>query len=117
MEWVPQIIRLEMARQLHFYRLANELRADQNLPPLPVHRNQDSPDVEQKVAEKVSQIIPFELHNVTDVFSENDSKMVKNILNSENNNALALGLSLPGLTGKLGSKKLDKGGALSLIHI
>ena len=47
------------------------------------------------------QIIPFELHNVTDVFAENESKMVKNILNTENNNALALGLSLPGFTGKL----------------
>ena len=111
LEWVPQIIRLEMARQLHFYRLANELRANQNLPALPVHRNQDSVEVEQKVAQKVSQIIPFELHNVTDVFAENESKMVKNILNTENNNALALGLSLPGFTGKLGSKKLDNAGA------
>ena len=111
LEWVPQIIRLEMARQLHFYRLANELRADQNLPALPAHRNQDSVEVEQKVAERVSQIIPFELHNVTDVFAENESKMVKNILNTENNNALALGLSLPGFTGKLGSKKLDNAGA------
>ena len=111
LEWVPQIIRLEMARQLHFYRLANELRANQNLPALPPHRNQDSVEVEQKVAQKVSQIIPFELHNVTDVFAENESKMVKNILNTENNNALALGLSLPGFTGKLGSKKLDNAGA------
>ncbi len=111
LEWVPQIIRLEMARQLHFYRLANELRANQNLPALPVHRNQDTSDVEQQVAEKVSQLIPFELHNVTDLFDENESKMVKNILTTENNNALALGLSLPGFTGKLGSKKLDKDGA------
>ena len=34
LNWIPQIIRLEMARQLHFYRLANELRSDLGLPPL-----------------------------------------------------------------------------------
>ena len=63
------------------------------------------------MAEKVGQKMPFELHNPTHVFGKNESKMVKNILNTENNNALALGLSLPGLNGKLGSKKLDNNGA------
>ena len=36
LNWIPTIIRLEMARQLHFYRLANDLRADLNLSPLPL---------------------------------------------------------------------------------
>ena len=33
LDWIPRIIRLEMARQLHFYRLANELK--RVLPPSP----------------------------------------------------------------------------------
>ena len=40
--WIPRIVRLEMARQLHFYRLANELRERASLPPLPSDRENDS---------------------------------------------------------------------------
>ena len=112
LDWVPRIIRLEMARQLHFYRLANELRAAQNLPALPVHRDLDKSDVEAKVADKINQVMPFKLHNVTEIFKENDSKMVSKILKSgTSSDALALGISLPGLKGKLGSKQFDKDGA------
>ena len=38
LDWIPKIIRLEMARQLHFFRLANELRSEASLPPLPPNR-------------------------------------------------------------------------------
>ena len=112
LDWVPRIIRLEMARQLHFYRLANQLRDSQNLPALPNHRDNDDLDIETNVAEKVSKLMPFELHNVSDLFSENESKMVNSILSSgDYTDACALGLSLPGLAGKLGSKQMDNEGA------
>ena len=108
LDWIPRIIRIEMARQLHFYRLANELRVAHNLPPLPEHRNQDEPEVEAEVAENVSKMMPFELHNVTTAFSDCESKMVKDSIAS---GATVLGLSLPGLAGKLGSKQMDSEGA------
>ena len=108
LDWIPRIIRIEMARQLHFYRLANELRVAHNLPPLPEHRNQDDPEVEAEVAENVSKMMPFELHNVTTAFSACESKMVKDSIAS---GATVLGLSLPGLAGKLGSKQMDSEGA------
>jgi len=112
LDWIPRIIRLEMARQLHFYRLSNQLRAEQNFPALPEHRNQDNPEVEAEVAEEVRKKMPFKLHDVTNVFSENESKTINKILTGDNNkNALALGLSLPGFAGKLGSKQLDSEGA------
>ena len=65
LDWIPRIIRLEMARQLHFYRLANQLRATQDLPALPSHRDLDDSETEAKVAEKVSQLMPLNLHDVT----------------------------------------------------
>lgn len=108
LDWIPRIIRLEMARQLHFYRLANQLRAAQDLPPLPPHRNQDDSEIERKVAEKVDQLMPLELHDVTSKFDQCDSKMVHQSIES---GAMVLGLSLPGLTGLLGSKQLDGEGA------
>ena len=108
LDWIPRIIRLEMSRQLHFYRLANQLRAAQDLPPLPPHRNQDDSEIERKVAEKVDQLMPLELHDVTSKFDQCDSKMVHQSIES---GAMVLGLSLPGLTGLLGSKQLDGEGA------
>ena len=108
LDWIPRIIRLEMARQLHFYRLANQLRAAQDLSPLPPHRNQDDSEIERKVAEKVDQLMPLELHDVTSKFDQCDSKMVHQSIES---GAMVLGLSLPGLTGLLGSKQLDGEGA------
>tara|TARA_B100000614_G_scaffold44973_2_gene38010 strand:- start:1503 stop:3524 length:2022 start_codon:yes stop_codon:yes gene_type:complete len=108
LDWIPRIIRLEMARQLHFYRLANQLRAAQDLSPLPPHRNQDDSEIERKVAEKVDQLMPLELHDVTSKFDQCESKMVHQSIES---GAMVLGLSLPGLTGLLGSKQLDGEGA------
>ena len=57
--WIPRIIRLEMARQLHFYRLANELRASLHLPSLPPHRDHDDEAVESKVAAVVAEHLPL----------------------------------------------------------
>ena len=108
LDWIPRIIRLEMARQLHFYRLANQLRAAQDLPPLPPHRNLDDSGTERKVAEKIDQLMPLELYDVTSKFDQCESKMVHQSIES---GAMVLGLSLPGLTGLLGSKELDGEGA------
>ena len=59
LNWIPTIIRLEMARQLHFYRLANELRADLDLPPLPPHRESDDAETEAQVALAVAEHLPL----------------------------------------------------------
>ena len=64
LNWIPQIIRLEMARQLHFYRLANDLRKASKLPALPAHRDLDDEAVEQAVAEAVAQSLPLDLHEL-----------------------------------------------------
>ena len=108
LDWIPRIIRLEMARQLHFYRLANQLRVTQDLPALPSHRDLDDSETEAKVAEKVSQLMPLNLHDVTSKFDQCESKMVRQSIES---GAVVLGLSLPGLAGLLGSKQLDGEGA------
>ncbi|MBD13665.1 MAG: Glu-tRNA(Gln) amidotransferase GatDE subunit E [Planctomycetaceae bacterium] len=108
LDWIPRIIRLEMARQLHFYRLANQLRSSQNLPELPVHRDQDDSEIESSVAQKVDQIMPFELQKVTAEFAKCESKMVVDSIKS---GAVVLGLSLPGLKGLLGSKQVDGEGS------
>ena len=42
LEWIPKIIRCEMARQLHFFRLANQLRANHGLPELSPDRREFS---------------------------------------------------------------------------
>ena len=108
LDWIPRIIRLEMARQLHFYRLANQLRAAQNLPELPAHRDQDDSQLEENVAKKVDEVMPFELHEVTTEFTQCESNMV---IQSIDSGAVVLGLSLPGLQGHLGSKQLDQEGS------
>ena len=108
LDWIPRIIRLEMARQLHFYRLANELRAELGVEPLPNHRNLDDGELEASVAEAVSNHLPFELQDVSTALASCESKMVADSLSS---GAVVLGLSLPGLAGKLGTKTLDEEGA------
>ena len=108
LDWIPRIIRLEMARQLHFHRLANILRAGLSLPPLPNHRDDDSPTVEAEVAEIVESNLQFNQQDVTDLFKKCDSKMVRTSLDS---GAVVLGLPLPGFTGKLGTKELDAEGS------
>ena len=53
LDWIPRIIRLEMARQLHMYRLANQLRDEADLPLLPPDRRDDQIPVENRVARAV----------------------------------------------------------------
>ena len=108
LDWIPRIIRLEMARQLHFYRLANDLRASLDLPALPSHRDEDVPDVERQVADCVEEALPWVSHDVTDSFSACDSKMIQDGLSS---GSRMIALPLPGLKGKLGVKAADHNGA------
>ena len=108
LDWIPRIIRLEMARQLHFHRLANELRSELGVEPLPSHRDLDDAEVEASVAKLVADKLPFELQNLSTNFAKCESEMV---LKSLFEGAVVLGLSLPGMAGKLGSKTLDGKGA------
>ncbi len=104
LDWIPIIIRLEMARQLHFYRLANQLRKTNDLPLLSNNRDEESASVD----EQVSSLLPMELHNVSQAFSECESKMVKQGLDSD---SIMLALPLPGFSGYFGIKEFDEDGA------
>ena len=106
--WIPRIIRLEMARQLHFYRLSNDLRALLDLPALPTHRSEDDEATEASVQARVASHLPLSIHDVTDAFSACESSMVQQSLSS---GALMLGLPLPAMAGRLGVKTLDVDGA------
>lgn len=108
LSWIPQIIRLEMARQLHFYRLANDLRSALNLPPLPPHRDLDEDTVEHEVAQAVSQHLPLSLHDVSSAFSDTSSGMVAESMAS---GSVMMALPLKGLLGKLGKNMPDEDGA------
>ena len=102
--WIPRIIRLEMARQLHFYRLANQLRSKHNLPLLTPDRRESSANVESEVGE----ILPLNLVNVSAAFGTCNSKMVQNGLEAS---SIMLALPLPGFSGLIGTKSLDADGA------
>ena len=108
LNWIPRIIHLEMARQLHFYRLANDLRAMLDQPALPSHRDVDDSEIERQVAEAVKTHLPLTLQDVSGVFSSTDSGMVADGLA---NGAVVLALPLKGLLGRLGSKSMDEEGA------
>ena len=108
LNWIPRIIKLEMARQLHFYRLANTLRTELSLPLLPSDRRQDDSEIEAQVEQKVAEKLPLELIDVTKDFSNCQSKMVVNGLEQS---FTMLALPLPGLAGKIGTKTLDSEGA------
>ena len=108
LSWIPRIIRLEMARQLHFYRLSNKLRSNLDLPLLPPDRRSTDNDVEFEVAKKVEQTLPLRMVDVSEIFSDCESKMVKNGLDKK---YVMLALPLPGLNGLIGTKELDKEGA------
>ena len=104
LEWIPRIIRSEMARQLHFYRLANQLRASHNLPELSSDRREKSPSVD----EEVSKILPLQLTDVSSQFTTCEAKRVKEGLEL---NSVMLALPLPGFSGLIGTKELDAVGA------
>ena len=106
--WIPKIIRLEMARQLHFYRLANELRSQLNLPALPSDRRQDDEAVEQQVRDAVAEFLPLNLVDVSSCFADCSSKMVSKGLEG---NSVMLAVTLNGLAGKIGTKVMDNSGA------
>lgn len=108
LSWIPRIIKLEMARQLHFYRLANILRGQLSLPALPSDRRLDDITIEASVREKVAQALPFQLTDVTEMFADCESKMVVNGLQKSHT---MLALPLPGLAGKIGTKQLDSEGS------
>lgn len=108
LSWIPRIISLEMARQLHFYRLANKLRSANGLPLLPPDRRLDKADIEQEVAAKVENLLPQALNDVSDCFNDCESKMVKHGLSK---GSIMLALPLPGLAGLIGTKQLDNEGA------
>ena len=108
LNWIPRIISLEMARQLHFYRLANKLRSANGLPLLPPDRRLDEAKVEQDVANKVENLLPQVLLDVSECFNTCESKMVKQGLSK---GSVMLALPLPGLSGLIGTKQLDDEGA------
>jgi glutamyl-tRNA(Gln) amidotransferase subunit E len=108
LNWIPRIIRLEMSRQLHFYRLANELRTMLELTPLPPDRRSDDSDLESSIATAVMAHLPLTLSNVSDAFASCESKMVAGGLSKGHT---MLGLPLAGLAGKIGTKSLDKEGS------
>ncbi len=108
LNWIPRIIKLEMARQLHFYRLANTLRSELSLPLLPSDRRQDDSEIEAQVQQQVAEKLPLELIDVTKDFSNCQSKMVVNGLEKS---FTMLALPLPGLAGKIGTKSVDNEGA------
>ena len=104
LEWIPKIIRCEMARQLHFYRLANRLRELHDLPLLSNDRRQESASVQDDVAK----ILHLDLVDVSSHFAECDSKRVKEGLGD---NSVILALPLPGFGGMIGTKEFDSDGA------
>ena len=108
LNWIPRIIKLEMARQLHFYRLANTLRDQLSLPALPSDRRLDDATIEASVRDKVAQALPLQLTDVTEVFADCESKMVVNGLQKS---YTMLALPLPGLAGKIGTKQVDSEGS------
>lgn len=108
LDWIPKIISLEMARQLHFYRLANELRSENNLPLLPPNRVEDAIPMENRVALTAAKKIPEIIHDITDIFQSTNSSLIKSSLNK---NSKVLAAILPGFADKLGKKTSDINGS------
>lgn len=106
LSWIPRIISLEMARQLHFYRLANELRSSMNLPLLTPDRRTTDSEIESQVSAAVAQLLPLNLQDVTNCFTQCTSKMVVDGLSQ---GSVMLALPLANLAGKIGTKQMDKG--------
>jgi len=108
LDWIPRIISLEMARQLHMYRLASDLRSEAGLPPLSPDRSNDELPIENRVAAAAAAKLPFDTHDLTELFAKCDSEMVRNSLDS---GSKALAVALSGFADKLGSKQTDGEGA------
>ena len=108
LEWIPKIIQLEMSRQLHFYRLANELRETIGVSKLPSNRDEDNSDLETEIEQKLIELLPFEISDCTTLLKDCDSKMIQKSLE---NKSTILCVKLPFLSGRLGTKELDSEGA------
>jgi glutamyl-tRNA(Gln) amidotransferase subunit E len=108
LDWIPKIIKIEMARQLLMYRLANQLREEASLPELPPDRRLDSIPVENRVALSTVSRLPLEISDLSDLFIHSSSDMIQKSLSS---GSVVLALKLPGFSGKIGSKELDENGA------
>ena len=108
LEWIPKIIRIEMARQLHFYRLANELRKSGGFAKLSFDRRNDSIEEETNIAIKVEKLIPLKLVKVSNCFSSSNAKLVQKSLSE---GGCVVAIKLPGFSGYLGSKNLDSEGS------
>ena len=108
LDWIPKIIKIEMARQLHMYRLANQLRQESSLPELPPDRRLDSIPIENRVALSAVSRLPLEISDLSDLFIHCSSDMIKKSLSS---GSVLLALKLSGFAGKIGSKEVDENGA------
>ena len=108
LDWIPKIIKIEMARQLHMYRLANQLRQESSLPELPTDRRLDSIPIENRVALSAVSRLPLEISDLSDLFTHCSSDMIKKSLSS---GSVLLALKLSGFAGKIGSKEVDENGA------
>ena len=108
LDWIPRIISLEMARQLHMYRLASDLRSEAGLPPLSPDRSNDELPIENRVAVAAAAKLPFDAHDLTELFAKCDSEMIRNSLDS---GSKVLAVALSGFADKLGSKQTDGEGA------
>ena len=108
LDWIPKIIKIEMARQLHMYRLANQLRQESSLPELPPDRRLDSIPIENRVALSAVSRLPLEISDLSDLFTHCSSDMIKKSLSS---GSVLLSLKLSGFAGKIGSKEVDENGA------
>ena len=104
LEWIPRIIRCEMARQLHFYRLANQLRESHGLPLLSSDRREES----ESINDQVNELLPLKLVDVSSRFSSCGAKRVKQGLAEK---SVMLALPLPGFSGLIGTKEFDADGA------
>ena len=104
LEWIPRIIRCEMARQLHFYRLANQLRESHGLPLLSSDRREES----ESITDQVNELLPLNLVDVSSRFAYCEAKRVKQGLAEK---SVMLALPLPGFSGLIGTKEFDADGA------
>ncbi|HIG03449.1 MAG TPA: Glu-tRNA(Gln) amidotransferase subunit GatE [Candidatus Poseidoniales archaeon] len=106
--WIPRIIRLEMARQLHFFRLANELREEINLPLLPDNRDNTDDIIEEEVRQAVRKLLDKQITDVGKAFDNCDSKMINSTIAK---GGVMYAVRLPHLAGRLGTKMPDNEGA------
>jgi len=104
--WIPRIIRIEMARQLYFFRLSNKLRSAQGYPLLPDDRRLDDEETEAEIRSSVEQILAGGITDIKEELEGIDSKMIASALESGQG---VFAMPLEGLAGHLGSKKTGPG--------